>query len=78
MTDIGRFSMHKIKVAVYLISEEVIWGYIYLNEGQRLQDLMNDDRAFIPMLRIDTKLDYNQKYPTVVIKKQVIARLEES
>ena len=70
-------TLKKVKVAVHLFSNEILWGYLYLQEDERLQDMMNDDRMFIPLLKIDTKVGYDQQYPTVVINKQVIARLEE-
>ena len=77
MTVIDKEGLSKIKVDVYLFSDERIQGYLYLRNGERLQDLMNDSREFIPLLKIDVTIDYKGTYPTVVINKQAIARLEE-
>ena len=77
MTVIDKEGLSKIKVDVYLFSDERIQGYLYLRNGERLQDLMNDSREFIPLLKIDVTIDYKGTYPTVVISKQAIARLEE-
>ena len=77
MADKVKENCSKVKVTVRLFSNESLCGYMYLQEGQRLQDLMNDDRMFIPLLKVDTKIGYNDMYPTVVINKQTIARLEE-
>lgn len=46
--------MNKIKLKVYarMFDGTSYMGYIYLDEDQRIQDLLNDERKFIPICRI--------------------------
>lgn len=65
-----------IKVAITLANFETIWGYVYLHREQRLQDLMNDDRAFLPV----DEASFNQgddRYRNVVLQKTGIIKIRE-
>lgn len=48
---------------------------IYLKEGQRLQDLMNDDRQFIPIYK-QSQIDA-EKLEFKLVNKSVIAMIED-
>ncbi|WP_341665941.1 hypothetical protein [Vibrio sp.] len=51
-------------------------AYIYLAEGQRLSDLMNDGRSFLPIYKLDTMYT-GTAYDIVMINKAAIAMIEE-
>ena len=38
---------------LYLIDGREIWGNVFLQPLQRLQELLNDDRKFIPVVKVD-------------------------
>lgn len=44
----NKLELVEIKVIVTLINEKQIWGTLYKLPGERLQDLLNDGRAFLP------------------------------
>jgi len=71
--------MNKIKVVVKLFTQEQFFGNLYLEEGKRVQDLMNDDRKFIPFEK--THMERGPKNQvttsTIVISKEAIASIEE-
>ena len=52
-------------------------AFVYLQDGQRLSDLMNDDRAFIPMYKPDTMYT-GETYDVVMINKIFIVMIQES
>ena len=41
-------SKDSTKVIVHLTTGKDMWGTLFLEEGQRLQDLLNDARVFLP------------------------------
>jgi len=71
--------MNKIKVVVRLFTQEQFFGNLYLGDGERVQDLMNDDRKFIPFEK--THMERGPKNQvttsTIVISKEAIASIEE-
>lgn len=66
--------MTHLKVEIQT-AKDTLWGYVYLQEDQRLSDLMNDDRLFLPVqvLVLGNSSDYKQ----VVIKKDFIDTIRE-
>lgn len=67
----------KVKVAIYTFSKEIISGYMFLRKQDRIQDLLNDTRTFIPLMKITLTSDVDKEYPTIVINKSAIERVEE-
>lgn len=71
----------KVKVSVTYTSGEEEWAYLYLVNGERLQDVVNDERPFLPLL-ILKRVTRNQvvpddNYKLILVNKQSIFRLEE-
>jgi len=69
----------KLKVYVKTFDGVTFWGYVFLNDNQRVQDLLNDDRKFIPFLK--THLERGPKNEvtssSIVINKDAIVSIEE-
>ena len=58
-----------------LISRKFPKSYVYLPEDQRLSDLMNDERQFLPLYREN---QYKMgDYDMMIVNKAVIAVIEE-
>lgn len=67
------------KVVIYLVTGEKMYGHLFRAEFDRLQDLMNDDRKFLPFYGlIDHK---NRSSPDLhrltLLNKSSIVRIEE-
>lgn len=72
-----RENRDKIKVAVHLFSGRTVWGYVFLKEGERLQDLVNDERMFIPLSKyIEGREEFDEP-STEMINKRAIERIED-
>jgi len=71
--------VRKVKVWVRLFTQEQFIGNIYLEEGQRVQDLMNDDRKFIPFEKTHLERGPKNEVSTsnIVINKDALASIEE-
>ena len=71
--------MNKLKVAVTMIHGKTVWGFIFLEDGCRSQDLLNDERKFIPLniLRDDRSVRTKDEYKIMMIHKDSIMTLEE-
>ena len=71
--------MKKVKVVVKLFTQEQFFGNIYLKDQQRLQDLLNDDRRFIPFEKthMDRRPGNEVVSTNIVISKDAIASVEE-
>lgn len=52
-------------------------SYVYLPEGERLSDVMNDSRMFLPVYKMDTMYT-GKTYDIVMINKLAIAMIEET
>ena len=58
-----------------LLSRKFPKSYVYLPDDQRLSDLMNDERQFIPVYREN---QYKMgDYDAMIVNKAVIAMIEE-
>jgi hypothetical protein len=66
-------SKSALKVYVRMHDGVRLVGAFYLAPGERLQDIMNDDRSFIPLYLDDTK-EHN---PVVMISKRYVQQVEE-
>jgi len=71
--------MKKIKVYVRLFDSTAFWGNVFVNEDQRLQDLLNDERKFIPLEKLEEQRGVKSEdtYVTVVLHKDGISYVEE-
>ena len=71
--------MKKIKVYVRLFDSTSFWGNVFVNKDQRLQDLLNDERKFIPIEKLDEQRGVKSEdaYVTVVLHKDGISYMEE-
>jgi len=66
-------SKSALKVYVRMHDGARLVGAFYLAPGERLQDIMNDARSFIPLYLDDTK-EHN---PVVMISKRYVSQVEE-
>ena len=71
--------MNKIKVYVRLFDSTAFWGNVFIKDKERLQDLLNDDRKFIPVEKLEEKRGVSSEdtYVTVVLHKDGISYMEE-
>jgi zona occludens toxin (predicted ATPase) len=70
----------KCKVILHLTDGREIWGNVFLQSDDRLQDLLNDGRKFIPVIKIDESRNSaisKDKAITVIIHKDAILTIEE-
>jgi len=69
----------KVKVYVRLFDSTSFWGYVYVKTGKRVQDLMNDERKFIPVEKLDEKRGSSAEdtYVTICLHKDGISYVEE-
>jgi len=67
------------KVYVRMFDSTSFWGLVYLQEDQRVQDLLNDDRKFIPVEKLEDKRPANSGdvYHTICLHKDGIHYMEE-
>ena len=63
---------------VKLSNGTTVRGFIYLEPSQRLQDLLNDSRDFIPIEIMSETPPHNKVIGQVVISKHFIVTAEES
>lgn len=69
---------YKIKVDVNLKSGKSFFGYVYLKDDQRLQDLLNDERDFIPVDRhVRERSVKEDKYTISVVRKDSLEYMSE-
>jgi len=70
----------ELKVFVKLKSGDTFFAIIYITAGGRLQDLVNDRRAFLPMMRQMNSRSPNSKdiWKFVVLNKDSIEFIEET
>jgi len=66
-------SKSALKVYVRMHDGSRLVGAFYLAPGERLQDIMNDERSFIPLYLDDTK----ENNPVVMISKRYVSQVEE-
>ncbi|WP_343222671.1 hypothetical protein [Marinobacterium ramblicola] len=62
----------EIKVYVRMHDGSRMLGNVFLAEGERLQDIMNDDRTFLPIHAEDQK-----SISVVMLSKRYIQQIEE-
>ena len=65
-----------LKVVIDFLNGESKSAYVYLEDEQRLQDLVNDSRHFLPVyFMIDD--DHEPRFKCVMINKTEIHSIEE-
>lgn len=66
-------------IITYAGDKDPEWGAVYLVEGERLQDVMNDSRPFLPvlMLKENMRRGMPDEYHLVMLNKQCIFKIEE-
>ena len=68
-----KIEKNELKVYVTMHNNTRLMGSFYLAEEERLQDLMNDQRAFLPLHVVNI----NNKKTTIMISKRYIEKVEE-
>lgn len=70
--------MVKTKVEITLNTGETLWGFIFVEE-QRVQDVLNDSRLFIPvhLLRDRKGREFSGQYKMSLFNKNSIMKVEE-
>ena len=70
-----KHAIRKIELRVYVRMQDgtLLLGSFYLTEGERLQDVMNDDRSFLPL----HALNDTNRYHMVMLSKRYIQQVEE-
>lgn len=68
-------AIRKLELRVYVRMHDgmLLLGSFYLTEGERLQDIMNDDRSFLPL----HALNDSGRYHMVMLSKRYIQQVEE-
>lgn len=74
--------MNRIKVEITLSNEETFWGYVYTpidTDYSRLQDMLNDNRKFIPVYLLQDRKGRNLEidYRMTMFNKNYIQKIEE-
>ena len=64
---------HARKVYVRMHDSSRLVGAMYMGAEERLQDVMNDERSFIPIYLDDNK----EHHPVVMVSKRYIQQVEE-
>lgn len=72
--------MVKVKVFIKLFTSEQFWGWVFLKDDERVQDLLNDDRKFIPFEKVHMERGPKSEVQTttIVVSKDAIASIEEN
>jgi len=73
MLETSSIDKSKLKVYVKMSDGQRLLGFFYVSEAERLQDILNDDRAFLPL----NALGDNGKYTLIVIAKRYMQQIEE-
>lgn len=69
--------VHKIYGKIKMHDGSAYRGFVYAKPDQRLQDLLNDDRGFIPIQLVNDLPPYNKVIGTVILSKRYIISIEE-
>lgn len=72
----------KINVILHTKDGQTHWGYIMLDNDERLQDVMNDERKFVPcfILKVNKSVssEREDEYKMKIVSKDFINILEEN
>lgn len=69
-----------VKVILTLVSGEKVWGYMYAYSEERLQDLLNDGRQFLPFFGLLESKSRNAPdiHRMTLLNKNAILKIEEA
>jgi hypothetical protein len=70
---------NKVKVCLTLVDDRTLWGYVFVSSFERVSDVLNDDKQFIPfhVLEDRTGRQYDDVYKLIFVNKSRIYRAEE-
>ena len=74
MNTANKAHKQELKVYVKMHDGTRLMGLFYLGESDRLQDVMNDERSFLPLHAYDDK---GKKRHTIMLAKRYIEQVEE-
>ncbi len=74
MNTANKAHKQELKVYVKMHDGTRLMGLFYLSESDRLQDVMNDQRSFLPLHAYDDK---GTKRHTIMLAKRYIEQVEE-
>ena len=80
MTEHLKVQKTEQKVKISFHTGEPQWGLIYICPGERLQDVVNDSRPFLPIRILKTSSRHSiveDKYDLVLVNKHSIFKIEE-
>jgi len=72
--------MRKVKVMIKTFNQERFFGWLYVQDNERAQDLINDDRKFLPVMKSQDdrgRRDDSDILTHVLINKDAVAIIEE-
>lgn len=78
MTNEPKKTVEKKFCVVKLSNGSTVRGFVYLEPNQRLQDLLNDSRDFIPIEILSETPPHTKVVGRMVISKRFILTAEES
>jgi hypothetical protein len=69
----------KIKVNITLTDEKTLWGYLFVAQGERVSDLLNNGDMFLTvhMLQDRSGRQYEDQYKIVFLNKNQIYRVDD-
>lgn len=73
MSTMSAIEKSKLKVYVKMSDGQRLLGFFYVSNGERLQDILNDDRNFLPLYALGD----NGKYALVMLSKHFMQQVEE-
>ena len=73
MDAVKQVNKRALKVYVRMHDGSRLVGAFYLAQGERLQDIMNDQRSFLP-LYLDENKEHN---PVTMVSKRYVQQVEE-
>lgn len=73
MSTMSAIEKSKLKVYVKMSDTQRLLGFFYVSNGERLQDILNDDRKFLPLYALGD----NGKYSLIMLSKRFMQQVEE-
>ena len=73
MDNAVNITKEKLKVYVKMSDGQRLLGFFFAETGERLQDILNDSRAFLPLYALGD----NGKYQLVMLSKGFVQQVEE-
>ena len=73
MNNEANIAKEKLKVYVKMADGQRLLGFFFAEPSERLQDILNDARAFLPLYALGD----NGKYQLIMISKAFVQQVEE-